>query len=143
MYDLAISYSRSDEYFAKKIFDALKDEYKVFYDINQYDLLVCRYLHEILYDVFFKQAQFALMIINSDYLKSPHTMWEARNIIARGIEFRDRFFILLDDNICKSEVCRHLFIPENDFLFYERNNAETNFDCFLKILRSRIKAPRP
>lgn len=143
MYDLAISYSRADECLAQKVFDALKYEYKVFYDINQYELLVCRYLHEILYDVFFKQAQFALMIINSDYLTSPHTMWEARNIIARGIELRDRYFILLDNGVCKSEVCRHLFIPENDFLFYSRSDAETNFDCFLKVLKSRINAHRP
>lgn len=140
MYDLAISYSRPDEYFAQKIFDALKDEYNVFYDINQYDLLVCRYLHEVLYDVFFKQAKFALMIVGSNYLDGPHTMWEARNIIAKSIDCKSGYFILLDDSTCKTQICQHLFIPENDYLFYNRRDAEENFEGFLQVLRSRVEA---
>ena len=143
LFDLAISYARPDEEFALKIFNGLSGEFKVFCDINQYELLVCKYLHEILYDVFYRQAEFALMIISSSYMSSPHTMWEARNIIAKSIDNKNnRYFIISDGTVGHKEICEKLFIPENDYLFYDKNLAEDNIENLFKILRQRIKKNR-
>lgn len=135
-FNIAISYARKDEDFAKKIATALKG-LKVFLDIEQYDLLVCKFLHEILYDVFYNLSDFALMLISNQYLERNHTLWEARTIIAKSTSVPGRYFIVVDQDVDIEKV-RNLLCINDNYLFCSKDFAENDFESFINILKKRI-----
>lgn len=136
-FDIAISYSRDSETFVKKLVDALSHKYKVFFDINQYKMLVCKFLHEILYDIFYNLSDFAILVITKDYLTKSHPMWEARTIIAKSVFVPNKFFIILSDELNLSDVKMQLCINDN-YKFCLMSEVENNMDLLIEIIESRI-----
>ena len=136
-FDIAISYARKDENLAKKIAQSLQN-FNVFLDIDQYELLVCKFLHEILFDVFYNLSNFALMLISNQYLEHNHTLWEAKTIIAKSTSNPGHFFIVLDKDVNQEQVKKLLCINDN-YLFCSREFVENDFDSFISILQKRIR----
>lgn len=137
IYDIAISYSRVSEEFARKLYSKLSDRFNVFMDIMAYDLLVCTYIHEILYDIYYNRSNFAILIISQEYLTRPHPLWEARTVVAKSVEFPDRFFIILEDDVDVKEVRKKLCI-NNNYIFCRMSDLDGDSDLILNIIEKRV-----
>lgn len=140
-FDIAISYSKENRNFAERIVKAFQPEFKIFFDINEENMLSCRQLHEILYTVYYKEADYSIMIISNQYLNSPHPMWEAYTILSKNLFGRNRYSIILDKDVDKKNVCEKLFINCYDFRFFELQklqNSEKEFDEFINEIKKRL-----
>lgn len=145
-YDIAISYSKENRNFAKKIVGALKSDFKVFFDIDSEHMLSCRQLHEVLYTVYYRESDYSIMIISNEYLKRPHPMWEAYTILSKNLFGRNRYFIILDTDVDPQIVCEKLFINYRDFRFYTRqtlDGSEQEFDKFISEVKKRLVDATP
>lgn len=136
-FDIAISYSRDSEMFVKKLVNALSHKYEIFFDINEYKMLVCKFLHEILYDIFYNLSDFAILVITKEYLTKSHPMWEARTIIAKSVFMPNKYFIILSDDLDIADVKMQLCINDN-YKFCLKSEIEDNIDLLTEIIESRI-----
>lgn len=137
-FDIAISYSRDSEDFVKKIVEILSRKYSVFFDIHQYKMLVCKFLHEVLYDVFYNQSDFAVLIITQEYLTKNHPMWEAKTVIAKSVFFPGRYFIVLDDDM-DMEIIREKLCINDNYKFCKMSEVDENPEYLCEIIEDRIK----
>lgn len=137
IYDIALSYSRASEKFAKDLYEILSVKYKVFLDIMEYETLVCTYVHEILYDIFYRRSKFALLIISQDYLEKNHPLWEARTVIAKSIDSPGKFFIILEDDVDQKKVMDKLCINDN-FIFSKMSDLNGDPKRFADLIEKRM-----
>ena len=137
-FNIAISYSRDSENYVKQLVEILSNKYSVFFDIQQYKMLVCKFLHEVLYDVFYNQSDFAVLIITHEYLKRMHPMWEAKTVIAKSVSSPGRYFIVLADDLDATIIKQKLCINDN-YKFCRMAEVADNPKYLCEIIEERIK----
>ena len=84
-YDFALSFSGTERFLAKKLFDILSDrEFSVFYDQNEQARLMAADIEQYLAPIYQSEATYVICLLSEDYPQRVWTKFESR-------QFRSRF----------------------------------------------------